>query len=128
MGLAEMALQKFTVTKDHLALAKHMNVEWWPTDYGIGGSPVIDFRRPYGNSDVFKDMGEILKIKPKPPKGGWKAGEEVDFSEQQIEWMKKLHQEMKTVIHIGLVTGRFKTGTYVATDAYSDDWKLLKKR
>jgi hypothetical protein len=86
----------------------------------------LDKRRPYGNSEVFQDMGIILQLKPKPPKGGYKIGDEIDFTDQQYDLMKKLHNELKTVLYIIVVTGKVKAGRYVASDQYTNDWKLVK--
>ena len=118
----------FTITKEHLKLLPHLNIDSLPNGCDAEGIDFIylDKRRPYGNSAVFDDMGKILELNPKRPKGGWKAGEEVDYSEQQYDWMKKLHNELKTVLQIIVVTGKVKAGRYVASDNYSDDWKPVK--
>jgi len=120
----------FTITKEHLKLLPHLNIDSVKEGAEAEGMDFIylDKRRPYGNSDVFKDMGDILQLKPKRPKGGWKIGEEIDFTEQQYDWMKKLHNEMRKVLQIMVVTGKAKAGTYMASDAYSDDWKLIKNK
>ena len=53
------AVSEFTVTEDHLELLRHVHLYW---DYGEGyGAPAIDPKRPYGNSDVERDIAEILE-------------------------------------------------------------------
>jgi hypothetical protein len=51
--------QLFVVTEDHLKLARRMVVGWCGDEYG---APEIDPKRPYGNSNVVRDMREILGV------------------------------------------------------------------
>jgi hypothetical protein len=101
----------FELTEDHLKLAKRMHVGWKNYSHSGSGSPEIDPKRPYGNSDVFNDVGEILGIKSEGKNG--------EFSENQIRQIKKIHKEMETVIQIGLVTLKFEPGFYIKKNSYS---------
>lgn len=47
----------FTLTEEHLALARHMWVGWNDIEFG---APEIDPKRPYGNSDVVSDVAKIV--------------------------------------------------------------------
>jgi len=52
------AVREFAVTEDHLELLRHVYLYW---DYGEGcGAPAINPKRPDGNSDVERDIAEIL--------------------------------------------------------------------
>jgi hypothetical protein len=113
---ADMAYKEtFTITEDHLKLLKRMYVGWQDCEYG---APEIDPKRPYGNSDVARDVAEIL---------GWvDAGDyETDISGKQSEDAEKIHREMQTVLQIGLYTGSFAAGTYENTERYGFNWRSV---
>src|SRR6476659_2047660 len=95
----------FTVTDQHLALMKEMNVGW---DEGEFGAPNIDPKRPYGNSDVLHDICEILGIDD-----GYSEDDE-DMDEDLRETLTKLHKETQTALQIALKVGYFKAGKYVS--------------
>lgn len=56
-------IKKFTVKPDHLKLLKKMCVGWRDCEFG---APEIDPKRPYGNSGVYGDIGQIQRITGKP--------------------------------------------------------------
>jgi hypothetical protein len=93
----------FTVTGDHLKLARRMYVGWLDDEYG---APEINPKRPYGNSDVPSDIADILGR---------------DMSDDDAY---AIHREMETVLQIALVTGRFEAGEY-EVDAYSVAWERV---
>ena len=107
---------RFTVTDQHLKLLRRMCVGWQDCETG---APEIDPKRPYGNSDVFDDVVEILGVKPNYSK----HGEILDGLEEK---MMKLHRETETALQIVLSTGAFKAGTYECGE-YEYDWKLVKE-
>lgn len=51
---------EFTVTEDHLKLLRHIRGVRWDPGEGFG-APFINSKRPYGNSDVPRDVAEILE-------------------------------------------------------------------
>jgi len=67
-------VREFTVTEGHLRLLRHAWVDW---DQGEGyGAPGINPKKPYGNSDVERDIAEILEA----PDSDWEWVEiEVGF-------------------------------------------------
>src|SRR5215471_7021054 len=67
-------VREFTVTEGHLRLLRHVWVDW---DQGEGyGAPGISPKKPYGNSDVERDIAEILEA----PDSDWEWVEiEVGF-------------------------------------------------
>ena len=54
--------REFTVTDDHLKLLARTFIDYdgW-TEFG---APEVDPKLPYGNSDVYDDIAEILGIAP----------------------------------------------------------------
>jgi hypothetical protein len=94
---------RFTVTPEHLTLARAMRVRWDGCEYG---APAIDCKRPYGNSDVESDIRRILGLE-----------EDVDPAVPYL-----LHRDMETVLQIALRAGRFEAGEYVA-DRYRANWR-----
>lgn len=106
--------QKFTVTDQHLKLMRRMNVGY--ENHCEFGAPEIDPKRPYGNSQVYYDIGEILGIEAE-------CGdpEDPEFTDEQEQQMLKLHKETATALQIALATGCFEAGEYEA-DAHSRRW------
>ncbi len=96
---------KFTVTEDHLKLLRRMYVSWDGCEFG---APAIDCKRPYGNSSVYHDIGQILGIKPE-------SGDvdDPEFSDEQVQQMDRIHRQMKSVLQIMVDHGELKTGEYV---------------
>src|SRR5688572_12398667 len=104
-------MKTFTITEDHLKLLRRFNVTW---DDCETGAPVIDQKRPYGNSNVANDIHQIL------------TGERIgslnsargELSEAERERYLSLHREMETVLQIVLATGRFGVGLYQQEKKY----------
>ena len=107
--------QKFTVTEEHLKLARRMYVGWHVAEFG---APAIDCKRPYGNADAYRDIAEILGITAPD------RDEDEEWSEADIKRMDAIHKEMATVLQIGLRTGAFAAGAYEC-DKYKVDWKAV---
>lgn len=110
-------MEKFTVTEDHLKLAKEMYVSWQDCEYG---APEINPKRPYGNSAVEEDICKILG------KTKVSANYEEVYTTEDLKNAGTLHQEMEIALQIFLCTQSFKTGTYEKQDEYaSKSWKLV---
>jgi hypothetical protein len=102
--------REFTVTGEHLRLLRRAHVFWDEAEFG---APSIDPKRPYGNSNVYRDIAEILEV----PEREWED-EGRDWS-LDTEWrFLRLHVETAIALQIGLATGEFRTGRYVR----DDDW------
>jgi len=95
----------FEVTEEHLKLLKHSHVMWRASEYG---APMIDPKRPYGNTSVESDIAEIL---------GWE-----NYNNERAE---KLHRELEIVLQIVLVTQTFQLGIYYLENEYTTDWIKL---
>jgi len=116
-----LGTQKFEVKWEHLALLERAYVGWNGCEFG---APSMDCKRPYGNSDVFTDIGEILNIE-----GTYDEEEEyTTFSDEQQTHMRKIHEEMKTVLQILFVhaTTGIRQGLY-ESERYGTNWKLKYK-
>ena len=121
-----MAVREFTVTEEHLALLSRMYVGWSSTRasferYAVG-APAIDAKRPYGNTEIEKDMVEILDIPI--------ICSEADDVESRIgspayERLLQLHHDTETVLQIVLHTRSFVPGKYVIESWFDDTWKKV---
>jgi hypothetical protein len=95
----------FEVTEEHLKLLKHSHIMWRASEYG---APMIDPKRPYGNTSVESDIAEIL---------GW--------DKEDSQRAEKLHRELEIVLQIVLVTQTFEPGLYNIRNEYTTDWIKL---
>jgi len=103
-----MKSKQFEVTKEHIKLLQSAYMGWEDCEFG---APAIDCKRPYGNSDVFGDIAEILNIKPE--------GDDYDpFTHDQTSYMLKLHTELETVLQILTNCLAIKEGWYEYGDNY----------
>lgn len=110
--------KNFVVTEDHIKLLQ--NVYFSYDDYTEFGAPEVNPKRPYGNGDVYGDIGEIL---------GWEKEEleseyydEYTYSDDQRTEMLKLHKEMTIVLQILTKNLFIEVGEYEASQ-YGSDWK-----
>lgn len=104
---------EFTVTSDHLKLLRGAAVSW---GYAEFGAPRIDPKKPYGNSDVMRDIAGILGV----PEGEWSSGDgeaKPGFEERAA----RLHAETGVALEIALETGELREGTYVRSH-FAQDW------
>jgi hypothetical protein len=102
----------FELKEEHIKLLSNMYTDW-DEGYSEFGSPVIDLKRPYGNSDVISDMYEILEGKPLNEDELEQQGISYDgFIKNLYPEYKKLHEETETALQIVLHTKSFKTGLY----------------
>lgn len=106
---------KFTVTEDHLKLIRRLQFD----NESSWGAPSIDHKRPYGNSDVFRDIADIVGI-PQPNRERDK-----DFTKEQYSRMRTLNLGVVVALQIFVATGRMLAGEYVASNEYTKDWKLI---
>lgn len=103
------------VTDAHVRLLRRMNVRWNNDAYE--GSPEIDLKRPYGNSDVLGDLIEILgENVERDDDGDWQ------IPDREREELFKWHRQMEDVLQI-LVQNplTFETGVW-QHEKWSMDW------
>jgi hypothetical protein len=110
-------MKTFTVTKEHILLLKNLQVEWSDVEFG---APEIDPKRPYGNSDVIRDIAEIIY----GPKAYNEMVDEDGLLPAKTEdKLCNLHKDMQTVLQICVFNNGVKAKTYVLKDKYGSDWK-----
>lgn len=106
---------QFELTEDHLKLIRRMNVSY--NDFCEFGAPEIDPKRPYGNSSVYFDIGEILGIDPEEG-----DPEDAEYSSDQMEDMLAIHKETATALQVILASGSFEPGVY-ESEQYRRNWR-----
>lgn len=111
-------MKRFTVKPEHVALLRRAYVGWDECEFG---APAIDPKRPYGNSDVLRDIREVLgREEAECPH----CGEALSLPDDEDE-LTKLHRETETALQIVLATGSFEPGVYEASD-YGTDWRKVE--
>lgn len=109
-------MKTFTVTKDHIILLKNLHVD--SGEY----APVIDQKRPYGDSSVLESIAVLIELRK-----DLNAASEHPLSEMEESYCSSLHKEMAIVLQIALCTGKFKAGKYQRQDEYDQrGWKFSK--
>jgi hypothetical protein len=101
-------IREFTVTDEHLRLLRHGHVSWEDAEFG---APSINPKRPYGNSNVYADIADILDV----PYGEW-DDEDLNPLPDAAWRFARLHVETGIALQIALVTGEFRAGRYVRYD------------
>ena len=114
-----MRKTEFTVTKDHIKLARNIVFDWNDSEEMPLGRLMMDRRRPYGDSDIPKSVAEAIGLKGVEVSSG-----EIFLTKSQEDYCLKLHREMEIVMQIVVETGKFKSGNYVCD--YFDGWKYVK--
>ena len=95
----------FTMTEDHIKLLKRMYVRW--DDDAYDGAPTVDIKRPYGNSNVWGDVAEIIGICPEEDDDG-----EKHFPRGTRERCLKLHREAEFALQIVMQFQSFEPGDF----------------
>lgn len=101
-------LDEFRVTDEHLALLKRGNVSWLCLNEGAGVMG-LDIKRPFGNSDIWKSIAEIVDG---PFLNAMGDGAREDFIEANGERWERLYAEVGLALQISLGTGQFSAGLY----------------
>lgn len=120
--------EKFTIKKEHLKLLQRMRVNY--DDCCEFGAPIINPKRPYGNSDVHRDIIEIIGLKQITENtfefdlfgkkytiiGENKYNLELDCQKKLCNKLEDLHKETATVLQICLELKTFEEGDYEYVD------------
>lgn len=108
---------RFELTAQHITLLRHACVDWDGCEFG---APAINCKRPYGNSDVVRDIAELLH----PEFAALREGAQQDWLEDNAERLSGLHRETETALQIVLATGRMEPGVYQRDTAWnSRGWR-----
>jgi hypothetical protein len=108
-------IKRFTVTDEHLRLLRRAYISWDETEFG---APGMNPKRPYGNSNVFADIAEILGV----PDSEWMDADEEPTLDAEWRFLR-LHVETAIVLQIGLATGEFRAGRYVRGNEWHNSWR-----
>jgi len=111
-------VKEFELKQIHLDLLKRVEIDWDDCEFG---APYIDPKRPYGNSDVFDDIAEIIKLKKKE---NYDYNEE-DWKEESMDYMEDLHKQTQIVLEIILHCQSFKLGKYKKVKY--GEWKFIEE-
>lgn len=107
-------MKKFNLTSDLIKLVCRFYVD----HYGRDIAPSIS-KSPYGNSNIEKDIAEIL---------GWKLPND-SLSDKQAQRAWALHDQTWMALQIILATKSFVPGVYIRTDKYDvRSWQLSQKK
>ena len=112
---------EFMVTEDHLKLLRHLGDGGLYWDPGEGyGAPYMNPKKPYGNSDVPRDVAGIVGA-PDSDLQQW-DDDRGPVAEVEDRYLR-LHVEAGIALKIALATGEFRPGRYTRRNARSNDWK-----
>lgn len=96
---------KFILKTEHLALAEYLNFQTTVvTDSTDIFRPVIDIKRPFGNSSILLDVCEILGYSRDEKTGG--------YSEEDMDRAEMLLIELPVALHVILKNRTFELGEY----------------
>ena len=109
--------ERFVLTEDHVKLLRRANV-WWD-DGAYEGSPAIDSKRPFGNSDWVSDVAEIIGLEPIEADNGEKF-----WPKGTRERCEALYKSLAGALQVVLASGSFEPGTYVC-NKYKADWRRI---
>ena len=108
-------MKQLKVTENHIKLLKNLYIDWEDCEFG---APCVNFKRPFGNSDVYGDMANILGIEL--------ADEEKNYElyEKQIYSLGKGYRELQDCLQILVRNLSIEVGTYECDD-YDTNWRRV---
>lgn len=83
---------------------------------GEFGAASVNTKRPYGSSDVYDDIAEIIGIE--------KIGDE--YSDDEYDRMSQLHSEMETILQIVIDNLHIREGLYTKP-RFGGQWKFQQE-
>lgn len=103
-------IKRLKVEQHHIDLLKLMYIDM---NYGDGCGPGCNTKRPYGNSDICRDIANVLDY------------DDEDLTSEQYDVIWKVHEEMVCVLQIlcdncedGIKLGVYESSEY-------DEWKYV---
>ena len=108
-------MKRFELTADHVKLLRRANVRW--SDGAYDGSPEIDAKRPFGNSDWVSDVAEIIGLEPQEDDDG-----EKHWPKGTRDRCVALYKQLGDALQVVLAAGSFEPGLYVCDD-YRANWR-----
>lgn len=114
-------MKTFEITEKHLKLLPRLY--FYHEEGGYDGSPCVDQKRPYGNSNTYGDVLELVYPDLYDYVNNKLDGEMWDYLDNNPEVkneLQALHESMYLVLQIICVTGKVETGTYQMKSQYDD--------
>lgn len=115
-----MSKKTFTVKQKHLKLLKNLVI----TSYDEYRTPCVDGKRPFGNSDIDRDMLTILGVVDK--ERWYDLTDEQRGMLREVCELDKLFKEMRVCLQILTANLGISEGLYEASE-YGYDWKKAVK-
>lgn len=110
--------KELIVTENHLKLLKNLHIDWDDTEFG---APCVNPKRPFGNSDVFADMAQILGFKLADYE---KQAEKYD---KQCDSLIKGYHELQECLQILCTNLKLEPGKYALENEYdAKSWKKVE--
>lgn len=107
----------FTLTEQHITLLRASCVLAGLSGYEHGAA-AIDPKRPYGNSDVIRDVARLI---------GVELVDDEYLRKADRERCSLLHEQTPTALQIVLVTGVFQPGVYRMADRFDvRSWQMVE--
>ena len=116
-----MSKKKFTVKQKHLKLLRHLYI----ASYDEYGTPCVDSKRPFGDSDVDRSMLEILGVIE--PQKWYELTDDKRTLLRDICELDKLFKELKICLQILTHNLSIQEGEYEANE-YSTDWEKVGEK
>lgn len=111
---------EFELLPEHLLLLNSMYVGW---QHNAFGAPEIDPKRPYGNSDVYMDMVEILGVDLTAYDDHYLDPDyDGELPPELVRQLDILHDGTQLALQLLLTNGRIEPGVYTA-DWAGRNWK-----
>lgn len=108
-------MRKLKVTENHLKLLKAAYIDWNDTEFG---GPCIDPKRPFGNSEVYGDIVDILGLTmPDEEK-------EPEKYKRFIDSLDKGYRELEDCLEILCTNLSLEVG-YYESDGYKN-WRKVE--
>ena len=108
-------MQYFVLKEAHLKLLENSCWDWNDCEFG---APSMNPKRPYGNSDVIRDIVSILR-----PDIVWEEEfVEKQLSQKYLDEIGRIHSELTLALAVIVHTKSFSLGEYEA-DNYCFNWR-----
>lgn len=97
-------MKTFELKNEHIMIARRLNIGWSDKYFG---TPYIDVKRPYQDSDVLMSIADIIGLDISLDDSGQRY-----LTKEQKNFCEQLHREMHIAISVMLASADFKPGVY----------------
>lgn len=114
----------FELKEEHIKLIQHMYFQFDESAYD--GAPCVNFKRPFGNSDLLGDIMDILDFTPSNTEDicfcdgdeceKFHEDDELELSESEIKYLMDIYQGTHIALKIITQLKTFETGKYIYTN------------